>query len=100
MIYITQLIYVKEGGVDSFNEFEKRAMPIVLKYGGRLALRIRPDESSIIEGDIKRPYEVHLLEFRTELDFQNFMNDDERKEFLYLKEQSIQSSLLIKGEEI
>ena len=50
------------------------AIPILLKYNGRLTLRIRPDENSIIENKIEVPYEVHLVEFDTQEDFDNFKN--------------------------
>ena len=100
MIYITQLIYIKEGKEDIFHQFENIAIPIILKYNGQLLLRIRPDEASIIETNIDTPYEVHLVQFATEDDFGNFMQDEERKQFLHLKEQSIKAVTLIKGTQI
>ena len=97
MIYITQLIYIKEGQQHIFHQFEDIAIPIILKYNGQLLLRIRPDEASVVEASIDKPYEVHLVEFASESDFQNFMHDEERKQFLHLKEQSIKAVTLIKG---
>ncbi len=97
MIFITQLIYIKEGGENAFNQFESIAIPTILKYNGKLLLRVRPNDNVIIEHNIEKPYEIHLVEFSTDKDFDNFMNDEERKQFLHLKEQSIQSVILIKG---
>ena len=97
MTYITQLIYIKEGQEVVFHQFENVAIPIIKKYNGRLLLRIRPDENSYIEYSIEKPYEVHLVEFKSEQDFKNFMQDDERKKFLHLKEQSMKASILIQG---
>jgi|SRR5215470_6890537 len=97
MIYITQLIYIQGGKEDVFNQFEDVAIPIISKYNGRLLLRVKPDEQAFIEARIERPYELHLVEFDTEQDFDNFMRDEERQKFLHLKEQSIKSSVLIKG---
>ena len=97
MIYITQLIYLKEGQENVFDEFEDIAMPVILKYNGRLLLRIRPDENSFIEYNIDKPYEIHFVEFDSEQDFENFKQDKERMKFLHLKEQSIKTSILIKG---
>ncbi len=97
MIYITQLIYVIDGKEDVFNQFEDIAIPTILKYNGRLILRIRPDESSIIERNIEKPYEIHLIEFDTQQDFDNFKKDEVRKKFFHLKEQSIKASILIQG---
>src|SRR5471030_929750 len=97
MFYITQLIYIKEGQQHIFHQFEDIAIPIISKYNGQLLLRVRPDEAAIIETNIDNPYEVHLVEFTSEDDFQNFMHDEERKQFLHLKEQSIKAITLIKG---
>ena len=97
MIYITQLIYIKEGQEKTFHEFEDIAIPIIAKYNGRLLLRVRPQEDAFIENSIDKPYEIHLVEFDSEQDFKNFMLDEDRKRFLHLKEQSIRSSILYKG---
>ena len=97
MILITQLIYIVEGQEEVFDEFEKVAIPIILKYNGRLLFRVRPTAHSYIESHIDPPYEIHLVEFETQQDFEDFLKDEERKKFLHLKEQSIKSSILIKG---
>ena len=97
MIFITQLIYIKEGQEKVFHQFEDIAIPTILKYNGRLLIRVRPDNNAMIENNIDKPYEVHLVEFDTEQDFENFQQDEERKKFLHLKAQSVKSVLLIKG---
>ena len=97
MIYLTQLIYIREGQESVFQQFEDIAIPIISKYNGQLLLRIRPTENSFIEYSIDKPYEVHLITFNREQDFKAFMQDDERKQFLHLKEQSIKASILIQG---
>jgi|SRR5437762_3891679 len=97
MIFITQLVYVKEGQENIFHQFEDIAIPRISKYNGRLLLRVRPTENTVIEHHVDRPYEIHLVEFDTERDFENFKQDEERKKFLHLKDQSIKSLLLIKG---
>ena len=89
MIYITQLIYILSGQESIFNELEDIAIPIISKYNARLLLRVRPDDHSFIELQIERPYEIHLVEFNTEQDFENFKQDEGRKRFLHLKEKSI-----------
>ncbi|AHF15559.1 hypothetical protein [Niabella soli] len=100
MIYITQLIYIKGGQEEVFNQFEAIAIPLITKYNGRLLLRIRPTEDSFIEEHIEKPFEIHFVEFDTEYDFQNFMKDEERKKIVHLKEQSIKAVLLVKGEKV
>jgi len=97
MIYITQLIYIKEGQEKIFDQFEEIAIPIISKYNGRLLLRIRPDENAFVEYCIDKPYEIHIAEFDTEDDFKKFSQDEERKKFLHLKEQSIKTSFQILG---
>src|ERR1700712_3556875 len=97
MIFITQLVYIKEGQERVFHQFEAIAIPTILKYKGRLLLRVRPSENAFIEHHMERPYEIHLVTFDTEQDFDNFTQDEERKKFLHLKDQSIKSVLLIKG---
>jgi uncharacterized protein (DUF1330 family) len=100
MLYITQLIYIKHGQENVFHQFEDVAIPAILKYNGQLLLRVRPTENTFIEANMEKPYEIHLVEFATENDFENFMKDEERKRFLNLKEQSINSVILIKGMKI
>lgn len=97
MIHLTQLIYIKKGQENVFQEFEEIAIPLISKYNGRLTLRIRPNENSVIENNILVPYEIHLVEFNSQEDFNNFKMDEERKKFLHLKDQSIESSILIQG---
>jgi hypothetical protein len=97
MIYITQHIYIIPGQEEIFNRFEEIAIPIISKYNGRLLLRVRPDDSSYITQVIDKPYEIHLVVFDSELDFEQFINDEDRKRFLHLKAQSIKASILILG---
>jgi uncharacterized protein (DUF1330 family) len=99
-MHITQLIYIKPGQEAIFHQFEDIAIPIIAKYNGKLLLRVRPTADEIIERTIESPYEIHLVEFINESDFENFMKDEERKKFLHLKEQSIRSSILIKGDKL
>jgi uncharacterized protein (DUF1330 family) len=93
-------VYIKEGQENIFHQFEDIAIPTILKYNGRLLLRVRPTESNFIEHHIDKPYEIHLVEFADEQGFENFKQDEERKKILHLKDQSIKSVLLIKGEKI
>ena len=100
MIFITQLVYISQGKENVFHQFEDIAIPAILKYNGRLLLRVRPTQDTFIEHNIERPYEIHVVEFNTEQDFDNFQKDEERKKFLHLKDQSIKSVLLIKGKKL
>jgi uncharacterized protein (DUF1330 family) len=97
MIYITQLIYIKEGEETAFYQFEEIALPLITKYKGDLLLRVRPTADAFIEGSLEPPFEIHLVSFPSENDLRHFMQDEERKQFLHLKEQSIKTVLLLKG---
>jgi uncharacterized protein (DUF1330 family) len=97
MIFITQLIYLIEGQEKIFDEFESIAIRTILKYNGQLLLRIKPNDDTYIEVNIDKPYEIHIVVFDKQQDFDKFMHDEERKKFLHLKEQSIKASLLIQG---
>ncbi len=97
MIYLTQLIYIKEGQENVFHQFEVIAIPAILKYNGRVLLRIRPNEDAFIAHSIDKPYEIHLISFDSEKDFENFRQDKERIYFLHLKERSVKASILFQG---
>ena len=97
MVFITNLIYINEGQEQVFDDFEKIAIPIMSKYKGRMLARIRPGKEAFIEHSIETPYEVHLGEFETEEDFDAFLGDEERKQFLHMKEKAIRSTILVKG---
>ena len=97
MIVLTQLIYINEGQEAIFDQFESIAIPAIARYNGRMLLRVRPSKESFIENSIEVPYEIHLAEFNTQAEFDEFMKDEERKKFLHLKEKAIRSSVLIQG---
>ncbi|HPG09795.1 MAG TPA: DUF1330 domain-containing protein [Saprospiraceae bacterium] len=96
-IYLTQLIYIKQGAEATFLQFEEIAMPLIPQHGGQLLLRLRPGIQTVIAANMEHPYEVHLVSFPDEAAFQQFLRDPVRKQFLHLKEASIRSTLLIKG---
>ena len=100
MIYITQLIFLKPGKEATFHEFEKLAIPLLKDYNGQLIYRIRPPRDAYIHSEGEQPYEVHFISFTSEQDFTDFLNDKTRNDFLHLKEESIQASILIKGQKL
>ena len=100
MIYLTQLIFVKDGQEAVFHEFEAMALPLLEKYNGSVIYRVRPAKENFVLAKADLPYEIHFLSFESEEDFKAFMKDDSRQAFLHLKEQSIRSSILIKGQRI
>lgn len=100
MIYITQMIFVKDGKEEVFHEFEDLAIPLMEKYSGRIIYRMRPTEDSFITAAEEQPYEIHFMSFDSEMDLNNFMRDDERLKFIHLKDESIKSVFLVKGQKM
>ena len=97
MFYITQLIYLKPGGEADFEAFEAQALPLMAHYAGKLLLRLRPNEASVIAAEGEVPYEVHLVSFPSRDDFERFAKDNSRKAFLHLKEASVREAWMIAG---
>ena len=95
MLYFTQLVYLKPGQETAFDAFEAVAIPLIARHNGQLLWRVRPDRSSVIEGEA--PSEIHLVTFPTQADFEAFSRDPGRTEFLHLKEASVERVVLIKG---
>lgn len=100
MIYITQLIFVEAGKEETFLEFESHAIPLMEKYHGKILYRIRPSQESFIDTDQELPYEIHFISFDSEQDLQASMQDDSRLKFIHLKEESVKSMFLVKGEKL
>ncbi|MEQ9405006.1 MAG: DUF1330 domain-containing protein [Cyclobacteriaceae bacterium] len=97
MIYITQLIFVKKGKEEIFLNFEEFAIPLMQKYNGRIIYRVRPVEENFVGEHEELPYEIHIISFDSEQDLTAFMKDDSRLEFIHLKNDSVTSTLLLKG---
>ena len=100
MIYITQLIFVKVGKEEVFHEFENLAIPLMEKYSGRLIYRLRPVKDAYVTSAEEEPYEIHFMSFDSDMDLNNFMRDDERLKFIHLKDESIKSVFLVKGQKM
>ena len=100
MIYLTQLIFVKEGKEAVFHQFEEIAIPLMADYNGKVMYRIRPGKESFVSYEEELPYEIHFISFQSEQDFKNFLKDRRREEFMHLKEEAIKSTFLVKGTKI
>ncbi len=97
MIYLTQFIYIDPGKEETFHQFEDLALALLEKYQGKLLLRVRPSQEQFIAGELEIPYEIHLVSFAAEADFDAFKKDKERERFLHLKDASVSRILLIQG---
>lgn len=98
MVYITQLLFVKKGKENAFLGFEEKVIPLMNTHNGRIVYRIRPTKETYISFEQEElPYEIHIVSFDTEKDFRNYLNDDSRLKFMHLKEESIKTTITIKG---
>jgi len=97
MLYYTQIIFIKEGQQDLFNEFESHVLPLLKKHNGILLYRFRPTDDCVIEINMDKPYEVHLVSFPTREDFEGYARDNDRLKYMHLKEASIEKAMLIEG---
>jgi hypothetical protein len=97
MLYYTQIIFIKEGQQDLFNEFESHVLPLLERYNGTLLYRVRPTDGCVIESTIEKPYELHLVSFPTREDFESYAKDSDRLKYMHLKQASIERALLIEG---
>jgi hypothetical protein len=96
MIYLNQLIFVREGKEAIFHQFEDFVMPLIAQHNGRIVYRLRPDADNFIAGS-EQPYEIHFISFDTEEDFEHYMKDDRRLKYVHLKNESVRSSWIVKG---
>jgi hypothetical protein len=97
MIYLTQLVYVREGREREFLEFEAVVLPLLAKHRGELLLRLRPESAALVGGSAEAPYEVHVVRFASEADLAAYSNDEVRVAVLRLKEESVRYSVTIRG---
>jgi len=86
MIYLTQLIYVREGQEATFNQFEDTVLPLLARHRGELLLRLRPGRDSKLDGSSEEPYEFHVVRFESDDDLARYTNDEDRQCVLSLKE--------------
>lgn len=97
MLYYTQIIFIKEGQQDLFNEFESYVLPLLERHNGTLLYRVRPTDDCVIESNLGKPYELHLVSFPSREDFEGYAKDDDRLKYMHLKEASIEKAMLIEG---
>ncbi len=100
MVYITQLIFIKEGKEKAFLEFEDHVVPLMESYNGKIIYRVRPSRDNYIHAEGELPYEIHFVSFNSEANLTEFMKDDRRLEFIHLKNESVKSMLIVKGEKM
>ena len=96
-IYLTQLIFINPGKEQVFMEFEDFVLPLMEKYRGKMLYRIRPGKNNFVHAEGDHPYEIHFLSFESEEDFSAYMKDNTRLQWIHLKQESVQWTILVKG---
>jgi uncharacterized protein len=96
-LLLTQLVWIRPGQEAVFHAFEDVALPLLAKHGGELLLRVRPGPGAVVAATLEAPYEIHVLRFAGEEGLRAFLQDEERRRFLHLKEGSVRAVLLIRG---
>jgi uncharacterized protein (DUF1330 family) len=97
MVHFTQLIYVKPGKEETFHLYEDRVLPLLERHGGRLLLRIRPGNESVLHSELGRPYELHLVSFPSDQQFQAYADDPERHQHLPMKDASVENVVSLRS---
>jgi hypothetical protein len=97
MLYYTQIIFIKEGQEAQFNLFESYVLPLLERHKGTLLYRVRPADDCVIETNLGKPYELHLVSFPSREDFEGYAKDNDRLKYMHLKEASVEKALLIEG---
>src|SRR5688500_1671095 len=97
-LVLTQLLWIHPGQEAAFLAFEDLVLPLLARHGGELLLRVRPDAASVVAGSLEPPYEIHLVRFPDEAGLRAYLQDEARTRALPLKEASVRSLLLFRGQ--
>lgn len=68
-LIIVMVADVPEDGVDAFQEYESRVLPLLARHGGRLERRLRSVDSLV---------EVHIVSFDSREGYESYIADPER----------------------
>ncbi len=93
-IYVTALIYIKQGQETNFETYRARAAAIMEKYNARLEKIIKP--TMLAKGDMPLPSEIHFAVFENEESMNNVNNDTEYQKIVKkYREPSIEKLIII-----
>jgi uncharacterized protein (DUF1330 family) len=66
---LTQIVRIPADGVNAFQQFESRVLPLLPRYGGALVQRVRGRDGQ---------FEVHLVSFPSQEALDAYLDDPER----------------------
>jgi len=93
-LYLTVLLYLKDGKQEQFYDYERRVKPVIESYGGQFEKVIKPTH---VVGDIPMPDEIHLLSFPSEQSFQSYRDDPALPEIAALRAEAVEQTIIISG---
>jgi hypothetical protein len=78
-LLLVQIVRIPADGIDAFQLFESRVLPLLAAHGGMLERRMRSADGQI---------EIHVISFPSAAALDQYRNDPERVRHLPLLEQS------------
>ena len=95
-VYLTLLVYLREGKESAFLEYERRVLPLLKQYGGRLEFRLKTSKNNqIVE---EEPDEIHLVSFPSHADYEKYRQDPARGDLGALFTESVARAQLFEGQ--
>ena len=97
MLYYTQIIFIRKDQESTFHSFEDQVLPLLSRHNGELIYRVRPAASDVLTSAFDHPYEIHIVSFTDRKSFEDYRDDPERLQYMYLKDKSVDRVILIEG---
>ncbi len=93
-VYMLNALWFKpQGGADRYRQYMRAVRPLIKKVGGRKLKSFVPDRAVIGEFDADLVYFVEYPDWDA---FKQFANSPEYHKIAYLREESVDKSLLIR----
>jgi uncharacterized protein (DUF1330 family) len=93
-LYLTVLLYLKDGKRQQFYNYERSVKPLIENYDGRFEKVIKPTQ---VIGNFPMPDEIHILSFPSEGSFQSYREDPNLPEIAHLRDESVEETIIISG---
>lgn len=76
MLYVLAKLYVRPGSETEFKTYERKALELFRRHGGRLVAAFSPEPGP--EG-AEWPDEIHVLSITNRANYESFLADPDRK---------------------
>lgn len=93
-IYLTVLIYLKQGKEALFHDYERQAAQVMARHNGRFEQIIKPDT---VNGDLPLPDEIHVLSFATPEGFAHYRQDPDSQALASMRLASVERAIFLQG---